>query len=208
MKRREPRHVLFLCIGNRTRSVFAELFFRKLLKDHCLTDEITVTSAGFILQRFKDQLSELHIGFPEPFYTRPIAEATRTVLLTHAITVPDGWRSQEVSAHMVESADLIITALPEQKEDLAELYPHALHKIQTIREISRWDGYLLMEDFNGYPLDDRLWDYIEEDLPYVSAMLSKMERLLIRAVPYVLERLGQARGPEMTDMILEAGDPR
>jgi hypothetical protein len=68
--------------------------------------------------------------------------------------------------------------------------------MSTIREICQWDGYLLLEDFSGYPLDDRLWDHIEEDMPYVSAMLAEMERLLIRAAPFILERLGQSTAAE------------
>jgi len=90
MRRGEGENILFLCVGNRTRSIFAEMFFPKLL-----------------------------------------------------------------------------------------------------REISRWEGYLLLEDFHGYPLDSGLWDYIEEHLPYVSAMLSEMEKLLVRAVPYILKQLGE-----------------
>jgi acyl-CoA synthetase (AMP-forming)/AMP-acid ligase II len=75
-------------------------------------------------------------------------------------------------------------------------HPRALQKMWTIREICQWDGYLLLEDFSGYPLDDRLWDHIEEDMPYVSAMLAEMERLLIRAAPFILERLGQSTAAE------------
>lgn len=188
------RQVLFLCVSNRNRSIFAEMLLPKLLREkgYRLADRVKVTSGGFVPLRLAKQLTGLHISFPEPFYGRPVAEATRSVLLTHGIIVPEVWRSREVTGEMLNSSDIVIVALPELKNDLSERYPHIVGKVFTIREIACWTEYLLLEDSHGppLPLDDSFWNYVEENQPYVSAILAEMENLLVRAVPNILERLG------------------
>jgi protein-tyrosine-phosphatase len=185
-------HLVFVCVSNRGRSVFAEFFFRKLLSE--LNDGrcnmVRVTSAGYIPQAIKDQMAELHIRFPEPFYDRPMAETTRTFLWERGIVVPPGWRSRGLTPEMVKNADLIITALPQQEEDLLSLYPDAGAKISTFRKISGWEEPFTFEDLTGLPKDNSYWNYVEEDVDYVNTILSEVERSLIQAFPQILSRLG------------------
>jgi protein-tyrosine-phosphatase len=159
-------------------------------RDERLVDEVKVSSAGFIPQKMRDRLAKAHVRFPEPFYNRPMAETTRKALLKKGISVPDEWRSKELSPEMVEAADLLITALPEQKEDLARLYPKARDKIFTTREMSRWEEYLIFEDFTAVPMDHTFWDYVEENPEYVSKVISETEETMIRAFPNIMKRLG------------------
>jgi protein-tyrosine-phosphatase len=91
---------------------------------------------------------------------------------------------------MVENADLMITALPEQKEELISLFPKAQAKIFTLREMSKWDGCLFFEDFAIPPMDETFWDYVEEDPDYVSKVISITEETLIQAFPNILKQLG------------------
>jgi protein-tyrosine-phosphatase len=91
---------------------------------------------------------------------------------------------------MVKEADLIITALPEQKEELINLFPKAQAKIFTMREMSKWDGYLFFEDFKIVPMDDTFWDYVEGNPDYVSKVISLTEETLIRAFPNILKQFG------------------
>lgn len=183
--------LIFVCVSNRGRSVFAEFFVRKLLSE--LTDgechKVRVTSAGFIPRAIKDQMAELHIRFPEPFYDRPMAETTRTFLLERGIVVPPDWRSRELTPEMVRNADLIITAIPQQEEDLLRLYPDAATKISTFRKISRWEEPFTFEDLTGLPKDNSYWNYVEEDVDYVNTMLSEVERSLLQAFPQILQFL-------------------
>ena len=97
-----------------------------------------------------------------------------------------------LTPEIVDEADMIIAVLPDQKKDLLELYPKIKAKIFTIREISRWDGYLVQEDygFKDIPEDNTLWNYVEENPDYVSNILHEMERMLVRAYPHILEHLG------------------
>ncbi|MCX5813775.1 MAG: hypothetical protein NT178_14695 [Proteobacteria bacterium] len=187
-------HLVFVCIGNRNRSPFAEFFFSKLIseRDKMLVDKIRVTSAGFIPRKMKNKMAELHINPPEPFFGRPIAESTLVALLSHGITVSDKWRTSALTPEILDEADMIIAVLPDQKKDLAELYPKIKAKVFTIREISKWDGYLVQEDygFKDIPEDNTLWNYVEENPDYVSNILHEMEKMLVKAYPHILERLG------------------
>jgi protein-tyrosine-phosphatase len=159
-------------------------------RDEGLADQIKVSSAGFIPQKLKDQLTEMHISSPNPFYDRPMAEITRFSLLKKGLAVPEEWRSKELNPKMVEDTELIITALSEQKEELINLFPKAQAKIFTMREMSKWDGYLFFEDFKIVPMDDTFWDYVEGDPDYVSKVISLTEETLIRAFPIILKKLG------------------
>lgn len=187
-----PFHVLFVCISNRVRSVYAEFLFAKMLAERSggLIHEVKVSSAGFIPQKLKDQLAKAHVRFPNPFYNRPMAQATRAALFKKGIVVSADWSSKELRPEMVEDADLMITALPEQKEELINLFPKARHKIFTTREISKWDGYLIFEDATGLPMDNTFWDYVEENPDYVSKVISETEETLIRTFPNILKQLG------------------
>jgi protein-tyrosine-phosphatase len=199
---KEPLRLVFVCIGNRNRSPFAEFFFLKLIseRDKSLIGKIEVISAGFIPHRMRDRMAKHHIELPEPFFGRSIAQTTRAVLLGQGITVSDKWRTRALTTEIVDRADLIITALPDQKKDLAELYPKFGNKIFTIREMSKWDGYLLQEDygFNRIPSDNKLWEYVEEDYEYVTNILLEMEKMLIGAYPHILECLGLQLGGNIT----------
>lgn len=189
---KEPFQVVFVCVSNRGRSVFAEFFFRKIIseRDEGLLNRDKVLSAGFVPQAIRDHVAELRIGFPEPFYNRPMPETTRSFLSERGIIVSPDWRSRELTSAMVQEANLIITAIPQQKEDLLNLYPEAGAEILTIREISQWNGYLRFEDFSGLPTDNTYWSYVEEDADYVATILSEMEERVTRAVPHILRRLG------------------
>ena len=192
MKTKRPLHLIFVCISNRVRSTFSEFLFTKMMieRNERLIDQVKVSSAGFIPKKLRDQLTEMHISSPKPFYNRPMAEATRTALLKKGFVVSEEWRSKELSPEMVEEADLIITALPEQKEELMNLFPKAQANIFTIREMSKWDGYLFFEDFKIVPMDNTFWDYSEGNPDYVSKVISLTEETLIRAFPNILKQFG------------------
>jgi protein-tyrosine-phosphatase len=183
-----------VCIGNRNRSPFAEFFFSRLIsqRDNQFVDAIKVTSAGFLPQRMKDKMAALKIGMPDPFFGRPLAQTTRTALLRQGINVSEEWRTRELTPELAEQADLIITALPGQKIDIIRLYPNVADRIFTIREISQWDGYLLQEDydFKEIPRDSTLWDYVEENYEYVTNILLEMEKMLRKAYPNIMGKLG------------------
>lgn len=187
-----PFHIVFVCVSNRVRSVFSEFLFSKMLAESGdgLSKKVTVSSAGFLPQKLKDQLAKTLASFPNPFYNRAMAETTRAALLTRGIAVSADWRSKELRPEIVEEADLMITALPEQKEELVSLFPKARPKLFSIREMSKWDKYLMSEDSTRVPLDETFWDYVEENPEYVSKVISETEEILVQAFPNILKHLG------------------
>jgi hypothetical protein len=158
-----------------------------------LAPKIRLSSYGFIPQKIKEKMAAMHIGFPDPFYGRPLALSTRTVLLKEGIAVPDRWKTKPLTPEIVKQADMIITVLPEQKTDLIDLYPEAVSKVFTIRETSRWDGHLSWEDdlkHKRIPSHINFWDYVEENIDHVSIALSEMKKMLIMAYPDIVDKLG------------------
>jgi len=189
------RLLVFVCISNRNRSPFAEFFFSKLIseRDKKLVSKIRLMSCGFIPQEMKERMAAWQIGFPDPFFGRPLALSTQTVLLQEGIAVPDGWRTKPLTPEVIKEANMIITALAEQQKDLIDLYPEAVAKIFTMKEISQWDGTLSWEEHSKYkrlPSDIDFWDYAEENMDHISIVLSEMKKMLIMAYSDILDKLG------------------
>jgi protein-tyrosine-phosphatase len=189
------RLLIFVCIGNRNRSPFAEFFFSKLISERNkeLAPKLKLSSYGFIPQKMKEKIAAMRVGFPDPFFGRPLALSTRTVLLKEGIAVPDRWKTKSLTPEVVKEADMIITMHPEQKMDLIDFYPETVSKIFTIREISQWDGRLSWDEdsrYKGIPSDIDFWDYVEEDIDHVSIILSEMKKMLIMAYPDIVDKLG------------------
>ncbi|HEX9911246.1 MAG TPA: hypothetical protein VGA86_10190 [Desulfatiglandales bacterium] len=189
-------HVAFVCVRNRVRSTFAEFYLADLLRKRGV--EATVSSAGFVPRALKDQLAGADIPLPQPFFNRPMSELTRAALAEKGIRVPEDWRSKELSLDTVHGADLIITAIAAQKEELCDLYQEACRKIFSIREMSERRGYLFFEDFSALPLDQNYWYHAEEDPKYVSRTLREWENTLVRAIPNITERLGMRKNGSVT----------
>jgi protein-tyrosine-phosphatase len=189
------RLLVFVCLGNRNRSPFAEFFFSKLISERNkeFAPRIRLSSYGFIPQEIKEKMTAMHIGFPDPFFGRTLALSTRTVLLKEGIAVPEQWKTKPLTPEVVNEADMIITVLPEQKTDLIDLYPEAASKVFTIREISQWDGYLSWDEAFNYeriPSGINFWDYVEESIDHVSIALSEMKKMLMMAYPHIVDKLG------------------
>ncbi|MBN2031759.1 MAG: hypothetical protein JW836_00665 [Deltaproteobacteria bacterium] len=191
VKMDDTPHVTFVCVRNRVRSTFAKFYLEDLFKKR--GEKVRVSSAGFVPHVLKDQLAGAKIPFPDPLFNTSMSSLTREFLLEKGIRVPEGWRSKELSCDMVDQADLVITALGAQKDELCVLYKKACGKIASIRELSEKKGYLFSEDFAALPLDRKYWYHAEEDLKYVSIVLREWEQSLISAVPNIIRRLGMSK---------------
>jgi protein-tyrosine-phosphatase len=168
-------HVLFVCVGNRVRSVFAEFFLMDLFGKRDL--------------EIKDHLTENRIPSPEPFYNRPMSEVTMNVLRKKGIQFFEDWRSKELNLEMIKNANLLITALGMQKDELSGRYEDERDKIFSIRELLKTEDYLFFEDFTKIPLNANFWQYCEEDTAYVTKVLRTWEETLIEAIPNIIKQL-------------------
>jgi protein-tyrosine-phosphatase len=191
-------HVVFVCVANRVRSPFAEFLFTDAIAKS--GENITVSSAGYVPQVLKDKLTGYNISIPEPFFNRPMSELTRAALLEKDVTVPNGWRSKELSPEILREADLIFTAISMQKEALSSRYTEFRNKIFNISDLSEKNDYPFLEDFSIIPLDENFWHYCEEDPEYVSKTLKTWEEILISAFPKIIKEL--SLGSEEKDKAL------
>ena len=176
-----------MCVMNRVRSTFAELFLTDLYNKQGI--DIHVSSAGYIPRLLIDRLTEANIPFPSPLYGRFMSEVTYNFLVEKGIRVPAGWRSKELSLEMIHKASLVVTALHLQKADLCSRYEDEHHKIFSIRELSQAKQPLFFEDFSKVPMDADFWHHCEEDPEYVTKVLKTWEQSLITALPSITKQL-------------------
>lgn len=186
--------VLFVCVMNRVRSTFAELFLTDLY--HRQGADIKISSAGFIPRALEDRLSEAGIPYPSPLYGRSMSKITKKFLVEKGIRVPAGWHSKELSLEMIHKANLVITALHMQKHDLCNRYENECHKIFSIRELSQTNQPLFFEDFTKVPMDADFWHHCEEDPEYVTKVLQTWEQSLVAVLPNIIKQLQSGNGNE------------
>ncbi len=111
--------ILFVCHANICRSAMAERLARLALVELGTPAAITATSAGTHARSGDD----MHPG------------AART--LAELGADPAGFRSQPLSADLVSSAGLVLTATREQRAFCVRLAPVALRRTFTIRQFGR-----------------------------------------------------------------------
>jgi protein-tyrosine-phosphatase len=186
------RHVLFVCVRNRVRSVFAQYYLEKLVreKNEALAENIKISSAGFYPKKLSDILDEAHIPKQDPFFDRDMSHVVREFLHHKGIASPDGWRSRPLTPELVAEADLIIVAIAAQKEEILKQYPDVSKKLFTFREMAAFEESILFEAFSGLPMDDTFWAYCEDYSPYVSKVIEEVEELLNLGYHNILKQLG------------------
>ena len=186
------RHVLFICVRNRVRSVYAEFYLRKQLDESIdrPTDNIKISSAGLNPKVLKKFLDEAGISPPEPFFHTDMSAIVRERLRAKDIHVPDLWRSKPLTSEMVRAADLIVTALTWQKDEIERAYAPFCSNIFTFKELAEWDDTVLFETLSGLPMDSSFWDYCEEDRIYVTKVINEVENLMDLGFQNMLRQLG------------------
>jgi protein-tyrosine-phosphatase len=191
-KAKTTRHVLFLCLRNRVRSVFAEFFIREMLKreSEALAENIIVFSAGFYPEEVKAFLNEAKVSPPVPFYGIDMSGVARELMREKGMAVPDVWESKALTPEMVEIADLIVVALSPQKGELSLLYPEHGRKVVTLREMAQSEEFVVFESFSDIPIEGDVWGYWEGNPSYVAKTILEVENFLIMAYPRIIERLG------------------
>ncbi len=126
--------ILVVCTGNLCRSPFAEHLLRRRLHELGL-DDIEVASAGV----------SAVVGSPPPANVLQAAREWNLTLESH--------RARQVTADMVEAADLLLTMDSFQKFSLLTAFPEAAEKIHPLSQ------------FDEEPGDDDVEDPMGMDLP-------------------------------------------
>lgn len=134
-------------------------------------------------------MDEANIPLPEPFFHTHMSRVVRDLLGKKGFAVPDEWRSKPLTRDLVTAADVIVTALAWQKDEIAETYLEAQGKIFTFREMAKWNDDVLFEKIEGLPMDESFWEYCEEDPAYVTRIIGEVEDLMNRGLPLMIEKL-------------------
>lgn len=112
------KHILFVCTGNTCRSPMAEALLRKMAVDKGV--EIEARSAG--------------VATIEGL---PMSEHSATILKSKDIY--EKKTSQQLTAELVQWADLILTMTMNHKSNIVEQFPQAVDKLFTLKEFTAAD---------------------------------------------------------------------
>ncbi len=150
--------ILFVCIGNRLRSVLAEHIFSNLLSraDQNLVREINISSAGVVASECVDcakkrghipqQSSSTAVAYiSKAFFGKPPASSAVAAMAKRGIDL-SGCRSREVDREMNEAASLILTAVKANKHGVLELFPETEGRVFTFMEFMGGNLYYLFDD--------------------------------------------------------------
>ena len=183
-----PRQVVFLCLRNRVRSVFAEFFIRDVLEKQSdgPNEKIVLSSAGFYPEEIRKMLREARVPDPVPFYGLDMPDFVRERMVSRGINVPDVWQSKPLTSKMVREADLVVAALPPQKIELSQRYPEHRGKFVTLPELTKYRESFSFESFKGVALKGDVWGYCEGTPAYVNKLLDEIEGLLVEAFPRIV----------------------
>ncbi len=118
-------NVIFVCTGNTCRSPMAEALLRKK------TDAHAVSSAG---------LSVL--------FAAPAAENALAVMKEYGHDI-SAHRSRQLTAEMVNDADLLLTMTDTHRDILCSLFPEAKEKTFSLAEYAAHPGQNIADPFGG-----------------------------------------------------------
>jgi protein-tyrosine-phosphatase len=126
---------LFVCCGNRERSVIAErLLQQKLVDDFpTLTKKVKIGSAGIVPKEYLRHAEANGIIFQPPHFGKNPNVYALQYLTKKGIDI-SSYRSRELTENMVMEADLILAIDRLIKEEVLYVYPEASGKVFTFKE--------------------------------------------------------------------------
>ncbi len=116
----KTKNILFVCTGNSCRSVMAEIYLKKLLKDKGRTD-VQISSAGMMAME-----------------GMRASEETRQVLSKEGMNA-DAHLSRRVTKELVDESDLILVMEKIHEERILELAPGAKNRLFLLKEFAKID---------------------------------------------------------------------
>ena len=132
---RERKLVLFVCCGNRERSVVAENLLRKKLTENFprLADKVIIGSAGIVPRAYLRHAKEKGITFDYPFFGKSPNIYAIQYLTKRGIGV-SSYRSRELTKELTTQSDLILAVDQLIKDEILYRYPPTLGKVFTLKE--------------------------------------------------------------------------
>jgi len=134
---RDKPSILFVCCGNRERSVIAEHLLRQRLKDKHpqLSDKAEIRSAGIFPRIYLAHAREHGIIFEYPYFGKSPNMYAIDYLAQRGIDI-SSYRSRELTTHAVANAGLILSVDQRIRDEILQIYPESSGRVFTFKEFA------------------------------------------------------------------------
>ena len=179
--RKEKKCILFVCCGNRERSVIAERLLQQRLRDKYpqLMDRVTIGSAGIFPRFYLTFAREQGVIFEYPYFGKKPNPYAVEYLAQKGIDVTS-YRSRELSRDLVMEADLILALDRIIGDEMLHFYPEASERVVTFKAFAFGADYPDLDIGNTMNLpdiDDKTGAWIWPD-GYPAHYISDIEQCL------------------------------
>ncbi len=129
--------ILFVCCGNRERSVIAENLLRHTLKDTHpqLLDKVSIGSAGIFPRAYLEHASKHGIVFEYPHFGKSPNIYAINYLAQRGIDI-SLYRSRQISKNMIVETGLILAIDRRIRDEILATYPESSGKVFTFKEFA------------------------------------------------------------------------
>lgn len=179
--RKEKKCILFVCCGNRERSVIAERLLQQRLGDNYpqMMDRVTIGSAGIFPRSYLKFAREQGVIFEYPYFGKSPNPYAVEYLAQKGIDVTS-YRSRELRRDLVMEADLILALDRGIRDEIRYFHPEASERVVTLKSFALGADYPDLDIGNPMRLpdiDNKTGDWIWPD-GYPAEFISDIEQCL------------------------------
>lgn len=129
--------ILFVCCGNRERSVIAENLLRQRLKDTHpqLFNKVNIGSAGIFPRAYLEHANKHGIVFEYPYFGKSPNIYAINYLAKRGINI-SLYRSRQISKKMIVETGLILAIDRRIRDEILYIYPESSGKVFTFKEFA------------------------------------------------------------------------
>ncbi|HUU80628.1 MAG TPA: hypothetical protein VMW90_04210 [Acidobacteriota bacterium] len=132
---KRKKNILFVCCGNRERSLIAERLLCQSLENHYpdLLDKVEIGSAGIFPKGYLAHARELGVTFVAPYFGKRPNTYAINYLAEKGMDV-SSYRSRGLTKRLIIKADLILAMDKVLRDEILGLYPKASGRVLALKE--------------------------------------------------------------------------
>jgi len=132
---KRKKNILFVCCGNRERSLIAEKRLFQILEDHSpeLLNKVKIGSAGIFPKSYIEHARKMRVTFVAPYFGKSPNIYAVKYLAEKGIDV-SSYRSRGLTKRMIINADLILPMDSVLRDEILGLYPKGSGQVLTLKE--------------------------------------------------------------------------